>query len=52
MTWDEFKAIVDAALESAGRAGDVRIWHIDIAHPRTDEEILAFVDPRLGLTIS
>lgn len=33
MTWDEFKAAVDAALKEQGHDGSIEVWYVDAAFP-------------------
>ena len=45
MTWDEFKAYVDAEMKrELGLDGSVKIWYIDIGHPEVGRLVLE-VDP-------
>lgn len=38
MTWQQFKAWVDAQLAEQGISEDVTIWYIDISFPEVEED--------------
>lgn len=44
MTWDEFKAVVDAHLAAQGVSGAIEIWYIDVSSDILDE-VTVSVEP-------
>lgn len=50
MTWGEFKAYVDAELESIGSGNWEKIWYIDVSFPEPDDLSIG-VDPDEGISV-